>query len=57
MGSGRRRRLPLAARVGLQLAWLEVLRSRHPGVAWVIVEAKHETKESKAPRGLGKESE
>jgi hypothetical protein len=41
----------------LQQAWLEVLRKRHPGVTWVTVEARNETKESKASRGLGKESE
>jgi hypothetical protein len=47
--------LPSAARVGLQLAWLEVLRERHPGVTWVAVEAK--TKEPAASRGLGRESD
>jgi hypothetical protein len=46
--------LPLAARVGLQQAWLEVLRKRHPGVTWMTVEANNETKEAKASQGLAK---
>jgi hypothetical protein len=46
VGSAQRRRLPLRARIGLQQAWLEVLRKRHPGVTWVTVEPKNETEGS-----------
>jgi hypothetical protein len=41
----------------LQQAWLEVLRKRHPGVTWVTVEAKNETKESNASGEVGRESD
>jgi hypothetical protein len=31
-------RLPREAREGLMRAWLEILRERHPEVAWIPVE-------------------
>ena len=30
--------LPREAREGLQRAWLDILRERHPGVTWIAVE-------------------
>jgi hypothetical protein len=34
--------LPREAREGLMRAWLEVLRQRHPHVAWIPAEARNE---------------
>jgi hypothetical protein len=32
--------LPREARDGLMRAWLEILREKHPGIAWVLVDQK-----------------
>jgi hypothetical protein len=35
--------IPREARDGLMRAWLEILRERHPGTAWVVADqGKHE---------------
>ncbi len=31
-------RLPREAREGLMRAWLEILRERHPGVTWLLLD-------------------
>jgi len=44
--------LPREAREGLERAWLEILRERHPGVEWQIVPRRDRASESNArPQG------
>jgi hypothetical protein len=41
--------LPREAREGIERAWLEILRERHPGIEWQIVPSKTPAKETDAP--------